>query len=98
MVASPPSTTAPVTAESSPQDASGTPALLGQSLEALTAWVQEHGQPAYRGKQLHQLAVPEGVRSLQDITVFPKAWRQSLEHVAIGRSELHCAPSPLTAP
>jgi 23S rRNA (adenine2503-C2)-methyltransferase len=89
MVASPPSTTAPVTAESYPQDASGTPALLGQSLEALTAWVQAQGQPAYRGKQLHQWLYDKGARSLQDITVFPKAWRAAAADVPMGRSELH---------
>lgn len=63
--------------------------LLGMSQAVLTDWVQAHGQPAYRGKQLHNWLYQKGVRSLQDITVFPKAWRQSLAHVAIGRSELH---------
>jgi 23S rRNA (adenine2503-C2)-methyltransferase len=74
---------------SSPQPDDSAKCLLGQSQEALTAWVQHHGQPAYRGKQLHNWLYQKGVRSLQDITVFPKAWRQALEHVRIGRSELH---------
>jgi 23S rRNA (adenine2503-C2)-methyltransferase len=69
--------------------AAATTWLLGQSLESLTAWVQRQGQPAYRGKQLHNWLYQKGVRSLQDITVFPKAWRQSLGPTSIGRSELH---------
>ena len=28
--------------------------LLGKSIEELTNWVEERGQPNYRGKQLHQ--------------------------------------------
>ena len=63
--------------------------LLGLSLEALTEWVQAHGQPAYRGKQLHNWLYKKGARSLQDITVFPKAWRQAMSQVVIGRSTLH---------
>ncbi len=30
------------------------PPLLGASLAELTEWVQQQGQPAYRGKQLYQ--------------------------------------------
>jgi 23S rRNA (adenine2503-C2)-methyltransferase len=63
--------------------------LLGQSQAALTAWVQQQGQPAYRGKQLHNWLYQKGVRSLQDITVFPKTWRASLAQVQVGRSTLH---------
>jgi len=63
--------------------------LLGQSLEDLTAWMVAQGQPAYRGKQLHQWLYEQGARSLQDITVFPKAWRQQVEGVAVGRSEIY---------
>nr|WP_228040625.1 23S rRNA (adenine(2503)-C(2))-methyltransferase RlmN [Nodosilinea sp. LEGE 07088] len=63
--------------------------LLGQSLEALTEWVQAQGQPTYRGKQLYQWLYHQGARSLSDITVFPKAWRQAWEHVDVGRSALH---------
>ncbi|MBE9077716.1 23S rRNA (adenine(2503)-C(2))-methyltransferase RlmN [Romeria aff. gracilis LEGE 07310] len=63
--------------------------LLGQSLSQLTAWVQAQGQPAYRGKQLHQWIYRKGARLLQDITVFPKQWRAEQAAAAIGRSELH---------
>jgi len=62
--------------------------LLGQSLAELTAWVTEHHQPAYRGKQLHNWIYQKGVRSLQEITVFPKAWREQMQDIAIGRSQI----------
>ena len=71
-----------------PQAAAETP-LLGQSLDELTNWVKAKGQPAYRGKQLHQWIYDKGVRSLADITVFSKAWRSEIEAVPIGRSQLH---------
>jgi 23S rRNA (adenine2503-C2)-methyltransferase len=63
-------------------------ALLGKSLKELTHWVQEQGQPAYRGKQLHQWLYQKGARSLHDITVFPKQWRKALEDQPIGRSTI----------
>ncbi len=43
--------------------------LLGLSLEELTAWVQQQGQPAYRGRQLHEWIYQKGVRSLAEISV-----------------------------
>jgi 23S rRNA (adenine2503-C2)-methyltransferase len=67
---------------------SSTP-LLGASLTQLTQWVQEQGQPAYRGRQLYQWIYQQGARSLQEISVFPKQWRESLADVPIGRSTLH---------
>jgi 23S rRNA (adenine2503-C2)-methyltransferase len=63
--------------------------LLGQSLTTLTEWVVAHGQPAYRGKQLHGWLYQQGARSLQDITVFPKTWRQQMAEVKVGRSTLY---------
>ena len=63
--------------------------LLGKSLPELTDWVQTQGQPAYRGKQLHQWLYERGARSLMDITVFPKQWRSQLEATEIGRSQIH---------
>ncbi|MGB7440336.1 MAG: 23S rRNA (adenine(2503)-C(2))-methyltransferase RlmN [Coleofasciculaceae cyanobacterium] len=63
--------------------------LLGASVEELTAWVQEQGQPAYRGRQLHNWVYQKGVRSLQEISVFPKQWRENLADVPVGRSSLH---------
>jgi 23S rRNA (adenine2503-C2)-methyltransferase len=63
-------------------------ALLGKSLDELTQWVQEQGQPSYRGKQLHQWLYQKGARSLHEITVFPKQWREELQDQAIGRSTI----------
>ena len=71
-----------------PQSAS-IPPLLGTSLSELTEWVQQQGQPAYRGRQLHEWIYKKGVRSLFDISVFPKQWRETLIDVPIGRSTLH---------
>jgi len=62
--------------------------LLGKSLPELTAWVEQQGQPAYRGKQLHQWLYQKGARSLQEISVFPKAWRDATA-VELGRSTIH---------
>ncbi|MBE8991011.1 23S rRNA (adenine(2503)-C(2))-methyltransferase RlmN [Nostoc sp. LEGE 12450] len=65
------------------------PPLLGASLAELSAWVQQQGQPAYRGKQLHEWIYDKGVRSLADISVFSKQWRAEVAEVPIGRSTLH---------
>ncbi|MCU0569830.1 MAG: 23S rRNA (adenine(2503)-C(2))-methyltransferase RlmN [Oculatellaceae cyanobacterium Prado106] len=63
--------------------------LLGKSLAELTEWVQQQGQPAYRGKQLYQWLYQQGGRSLSEISVFPKQWRAALAEVPVGRSSLH---------
>lgn len=63
--------------------------LLGKSLEQLKDWVQEKGQPAYRGQQLHQWLYDKGARSLSAVTVFPKKWRESLIDYPVGRSNIH---------
>ena len=63
--------------------------LLGMSLSELTAWVQQQGQPAYRGKQLYQWLYQQGARSLAEISVFSKAWRSTVADVPVGRSTLH---------
>lgn len=65
------------------------PPLLGASLTALTEWVQQQGQPAYRGRQLHDWIYHKGARSLAEITVFPKQWRDVVTDVPVGRSTLH---------
>lgn len=64
-------------------------ALLGKSLSELTDWVQEKGQPAYRGKQLYQWLYHKGARSLEDISVFPKQWREEMANYPVGRSTIH---------
>ncbi len=70
--------------------------LLGKSLAELTAWVQAQGQPAYRGKQLHQWLYQKGARSLAEISVFPKAWREAAAATAaVGRSTVRfCSEAP----
>ncbi|NEO74571.1 23S rRNA (adenine(2503)-C(2))-methyltransferase RlmN, partial [Moorena sp. SIO3H5] len=65
------------------------PPLLGASLTELTSWIQQQGQPAYRGRQLHGWIYDKGVRSLSEISVFPKQWRNTVTDVPIGRSRLH---------
>ncbi|NEQ99740.1 MAG: 23S rRNA (adenine(2503)-C(2))-methyltransferase RlmN [Cyanothece sp. SIO2G6] len=62
--------------------------LLGATLDELNAWVEAQGQPKYRGKQLYQWIYQQGVRSLTDISVFPKSWRAGLADVIVGRSHL----------
>jgi 23S rRNA (adenine2503-C2)-methyltransferase len=62
--------------------------LLGKSLEELTEWVQQQGQPSYRGKQLYQWLYQKAARSLLDITVFPKQWREKLQDYPLGRSTI----------
>lgn len=63
--------------------------LLGKSISELTDWVEQQGQPSYRGKQLHQWLYQKGVHSLMDISVFPKQWRENLIDYPIGRSHIH---------
>lgn len=63
--------------------------LLGKSAAQLTEWVVAQGQPAYRGKQLYQWLYQKGARSLLEISVFPKQWRDAIADYPIGRSALH---------
>jgi 23S rRNA (adenine2503-C2)-methyltransferase len=65
------------------------PPLLGATKAQLTDWVQEQEQPSYRGQQLHQWIYQKGARSLTDVTVFPKLWREKVADIPVGRSELH---------
>ncbi len=62
--------------------------LLGQSLSALKDWAVAQGQPAYRGQQLHTWIYQKEIRSLQEVTVFPKAWREELQDYPVGRSQM----------
>ncbi len=66
-----------------------TDVLLGKSLTELTAWMEAQGQPAYRGKQLYQWLYQKGARSLSEISVFPKQFRESVAEYPIGRSVIH---------
>lgn len=62
--------------------------LLGMTLNELTDWVQQQGQPKYRGKQLYQWLYQKGARSLQEITVLPQQWRLELAEYPLGRSTI----------
>jgi len=61
---------------------------MGQA--ALEAWAGSQGQPAFRGRQLHDWIYARGARDLDGITVLPKAWREQLSTAGagIGRSAL----------
>ncbi len=63
--------------------------LLGKSLTELTDWVQQQGQPAYRGKQIYQWLYQKGIHSLADISVLPKKWRETVSGYSVGRSQIH---------
>ncbi|MEM8501643.1 MAG: 23S rRNA (adenine(2503)-C(2))-methyltransferase RlmN [Cyanobacteria bacterium P01_D01_bin.1] len=63
--------------------------LLGRSVDSLTEWARQRGQPAYRGKQLHQWIYQKGIRSLDEVTVFSKKWRAQVKDFPVGRSQLH---------
>ncbi len=64
--------------------------LLGMGLAALQEWAVLQGQPTFRGKQLHDWIYARGARSLEEITVLPKAWREQLAAAGtgLGRSPL----------
>ncbi len=70
----------------SPLNGGVTP-LLGLGSEALEAWAVEQGQPAFRGRQIHDWLYVKGVKDLDAITVLPKTWRNLLmkQGVSIGR-------------
>ncbi|KZR69941.1 putative dual-specificity RNA methyltransferase RlmN [Prochlorococcus marinus str. MIT 1313] len=65
----------------------GNQALLGCSATELEGWAVAEGQPAFRGRQLHDWLYAKGARSFEAITVLPKSWRLSLQQrgITIGR-------------
>ncbi|MCH2565118.1 MAG: 23S rRNA (adenine(2503)-C(2))-methyltransferase RlmN [Prochlorococcus sp. ALOHA_A2.0_51] len=65
----------------------GNQALLGCSATELEGWAVAEGQPAFRGRQLHDWLYAKGARSFEAITVLPKSWRISLQQrgITIGR-------------
>ncbi len=66
-----------------------TSALLGRSQSELEEWAVAQGQPAFRGRQLHDWLYAKGARDLQAITVLPKAWRASLQEEGVSVGRLH---------
>ena len=66
--------------------------LLGRSAAELESWAVAQGQKPFRGRQLHDWLYAKGARSLEEITVLPKVWRESLKEdgVEVGRlKEVH---------
>ena len=53
-------------------------ALLGLSEKELQAFAVSLGQPAFRGRQIHDWLYNKGIRDLNAISVLPKAWRDDL--------------------
>jgi 23S rRNA (adenine2503-C2)-methyltransferase len=62
--------------------------LMALSQAELTTWIESQGQPRYRAQQLHQWLYQKGIHSLEEVTVFPKSWREQMKDTLIGRSEL----------
>jgi 23S rRNA (adenine2503-C2)-methyltransferase len=62
--------------------------LLGQGRDELEQWAQAQGQPAFRGRQLHEWIYGRGARDPQAITVLPRSWREQLAPSVIGRLPL----------
>jgi 23S rRNA (adenine2503-C2)-methyltransferase len=52
--------------------------LLGLGKTELEQWAVAQGQPAFRGRQLHDWLYGKGARNLDAVTVLPSAWRQQL--------------------
>ena len=61
--------------------------LLGLSVDELEEWAQKEGQKSFRGRQIYDWIYKKGARNIDDITVLPKGWRDSLQNkgVTIGR-------------
>jgi 23S rRNA (adenine2503-C2)-methyltransferase len=51
---------------------------LGMGLAELEQWAVGQGQAAFRGRQLHDWLYAKGARSLDEISVLPKGFRQQL--------------------
>ena len=75
-------TAADASTDRPPQAVALTP-LLGLGVAELEAWAQAQGQPAFRGRQLHDGLYNRGARSLDAISVLPKAWRERLQELPV---------------
>lgn len=64
--------------------------ILGEPLDKLQQLVTSHGQQAYRGKQLLDAVLTNGIKSVEDIQNVPKALRTELISAGVrtGRSVL----------
>tara|TARA_B100001142_G_scaffold303888_1_gene331548 strand:+ start:2040 stop:3587 length:1548 start_codon:yes stop_codon:yes gene_type:complete len=81
-----PASTSSRVADDDDGDAHRTP-LLGLGVDALTKLAKEHGQPGYRGKQLHDAVYSHRKEAIEAITQIPEAFRSSLRAsgVHVGR-------------
>ncbi|HEX6880915.1 MAG TPA: 23S rRNA (adenine(2503)-C(2))-methyltransferase RlmN, partial [Terriglobales bacterium] len=52
--------------------------LLGLDLQGLTEIATACAQPAYRGKQLFEAVYRQRLKSLDEISTLPLAWREAL--------------------
>jgi 23S rRNA (adenine2503-C2)-methyltransferase len=57
--------------------------LLGLTLHELTEFVEESGQPAYRGKQLFEALYRQRLGSAEQISTLPQEFRQSLGQAGV---------------
>ncbi|MFN3648047.1 MAG: 23S rRNA (adenine(2503)-C(2))-methyltransferase RlmN [Armatimonadota bacterium] len=65
------------------------PPLVGRTRAELEALAVELGQPAYRGRQVARWLYARGVRSVEEMTDLPAAFRARLAEAApVGRSEI----------
>jgi 23S rRNA (adenine2503-C2)-methyltransferase len=64
-------------------------------LKELETWAESQGQPAFRGRQLHDWLYARGARSLETVTVLPKAWRQQLQQLPVVSAAATAAPGGL---
>ena len=67
-----------MTSPAASEAAAASQPLLGLGLTELEAWAEAQGQPRFRGRQLHDWLYSRGARSLEAITVLPRAWRERL--------------------
>tara|TARA_Y100001968_G_scaffold322421_1_gene358487 strand:+ start:9067 stop:10137 length:1071 start_codon:yes stop_codon:yes gene_type:complete len=61
--------------------------LLGLSIDELEQLAKHHGQKAFRGRQIYDWVYKKQIRNLNQITVLPQIWRDSLKGkgIEIGR-------------
>ena len=66
-----------------------TEALLGLSVADLEQLAQREGQKAFRGRQIYDWVYNKGAKNIDEISVLPKAWRDSLMQKGIEIGRLH---------
>lgn len=64
------------------QDDKGRLSLIGLDMEALSAFVKELGEPAFRAKQIYQWLYKKGAKKFDEMTNLSKALREKLEDKA----------------